>query len=171
MPARPTPFSGNAPLVRYARLAFDEQHVLVPNNRIHSVEHTLDVALDRDGAEGADEIVIGGARWPAFALNRALEPVELVPEARSVCVLLDAAGGGLALLCDELRSLDEDTPRVVPVPACMRLARGPITSLCVVGEQVLGVVSVDGLLGWLRSRAAPPAAVPEADESAGRGRP
>jgi hypothetical protein len=130
---------------RYARLVFDGQSFLVPQNQIPSVEPNMDLDMRSGPAGSVGEVVLSGRHWPVYSLDRNLDLIGEVPPERSICVLVSGALGGFGITCDELTTLETDDVRMHPIPGCMRTPDLLAESLAVHDGRVVCVLSAESI--------------------------
>jgi hypothetical protein len=66
-------------------------------------------------------------------------------------VLLKSDHGGVGVLCDEVRVIDNASLKIVPVPGCMSGQQSLMDSLAVVGDKITCVLGADRLSAMLQS--------------------
>lgn len=123
-------------MTAYTVLSIDGQRLLLPRAEVR----TLEPALDRDPVDPLPGTVgwlpFLGERWPLYCLNSALTLLTQVPPQRQISVLLSDDRIALALLCDQVTTLDNPQLRPQPVPVCMQLPNLPWESLVIIAERV-----------------------------------
>ena len=130
---------------RYARLVFDGQSFLMPQNQIPSVEPNMDLDMRSGPAGSVGEVVLSGRHWPVYSLDRNLDLIGEIPRERHICVLVSGALGGFGITCDELTTLKTDDVRIHPVPGCMRTPDLLAESLAVYDGRVACVLSAESI--------------------------
>ena len=150
---------------RSAEVVIDGQSLLIGHVYIHSVEPLLDVRTQAGPGAAIGVIELGDTRWPVFCIDGDLNLLTSMPDNRRACVLLKSDHGGVAFLCDEVRVVDNNALKLLPVPGCMRGEHDLMESLAVIDNKVTCVLSADGLSSMLSAESAahgePPAAVSE----------
>lgn len=137
-----------------AELVMGTQRLLVAHADIHTVAPIKDVRIESGCGHAIGSVRHGEHVWAVFSLDADLEFLATVPATRRSCVLLrlddDAELGGVALLCDELRVLDNASLTMVPVPGCMSGEESPMEAFAIVNGEVICAVSAARLSAWLR---------------------
>ncbi len=151
---------------RSAEIVVDGQSLLIGHIHIHSVEPILDVRMSSEHGRAIGTIELGEEQWPVFAIDGDLNILASVPATRRACVQLKSEHGGIALLCDEVRVINNETLTMVPVPGCMGGEDGLMDSLAVMNGKVTCVLSAERLSLILRSQTTVDAA-PAASHAAG----
>lgn len=136
---------------RSAELIIDGQSLLIAHIHIHSVEPILDVRIESGHGQALGVLELGDDRWPVYCLDGDLDILAGVPATRRACVLLKSEHGGVGILCDEVRVVDNDSLTMVPVPGCMSGQQSLMDSLAVVDGQVTCVLAADRVAAMLRS--------------------
>ena len=136
---------------RSAELVVDGQSLLIAHVHIHSVEPILDVRLESGHGRALGILQLGSEEWPVYCLDAELNILGNVPARRRACVLLKSDHGGVGVLCDEVRVVDNASLTIVPVPGCMRSDDSLMDSLAVVGGKVTCVLGADRLSTMLQS--------------------
>ncbi len=130
---------------RYARLVFDGQSFLMPQDQIPSVEPSIDLNIQSGPAGSVGEIVLSGRHWPVYSLDRNLDLIGQIPQERSVCVLISGALDGFGITCDEFTPLNTDDVRMHPIPGCMRTPDLSAELLAVYDGLVVCVLSAEAI--------------------------
>lgn len=139
---------------RCAELLVDGQQILIAYADIFALEPVESVRIESGCGHAIGNVCHGEDVWAVFCLDARLEFLASVPAARSACVLLrfdaDAELGGVALLCDESRVLDDASLTTVPVPGCMGGEDNPVEALAIVDGAITPVLSAERLTALLR---------------------
>lgn len=104
---------------RLAVLTLDGRRLLLPQRQVQSLEPLLDLVRDSGIANAVGMIAFAGYWWPVYCLSGNLDVLSDIPPTRRVVTLLSDGEHLLALLCDQVEALDEEQPRLYPLPACM----------------------------------------------------
>jgi hypothetical protein len=136
---------------RSAELVVDGQSLLIGHIHIHSVEPILDVRMESGHGLALGILQLGDNQWPVYCLDGNLDILGNVPATRRACVLLKSDHGGVGILCDEVRVVDNTALRVVPVPGCMSGRQSLMESLAVIDGKVTCVLGTDRLSDMLQS--------------------
>lgn len=136
---------------RSAELVIDRQSLLIAHVHIHSVEPILDVRIESGHGPALGVLDLNDERWPVYCLDGDLNILNGVPATRRACVLLKSEHGGVGILCDEVRVIDNAALTIVPVPGCMSGEQSLMDSLAVIDGKVTCVLSADRLSAMLRS--------------------
>ena len=136
---------------RSAELVVDGQSLLIGHIHIHSVEPILDVRMESGHGQALGMLELGEDRWPVYCLDSNLDILGNVPATRRACVLLKSDHGGVGILCDEVRVVDNAALSIVPVPGCMRGEQSLMESLAVIEGKVTCVLGTDRLSRMLQS--------------------
>jgi hypothetical protein len=136
---------------RSAELVIDRQSLLIAHIHIHSVEPILDVRIESGHGQALGVLELGDDRWPVYCLDGNLNILAGVPATRRACVLLKSEHGGVGVLCDEVRVVDNASLVMVPVPGCMSGEQSLMDSLAVIDGKVTCVLGADRLSAMLRS--------------------
>lgn len=136
---------------RSAELVVDGQSLLIAHVHIHSVEPILDVRMESGHGQALGILQIGDDHWPVYCLDRDLDILRNVPATRRACVLLKSAHGGVGILCDEVKVVDNASLTIVPVPGCMCGQQSLMDSLAMIGGKVTCVLGADRLSVMLRA--------------------
>ena len=124
---------------RYVVLNFAGLHLLLPHTEVYTLEPRSDVQAGEEGTAGWLEA--DGQSWPVVCFDRDLEPTNLVPVERRVCVLLHYGGGYAGVLCETVATLEAEDMRLFPLPPALSASATPVR----------GLVTYDGRLGCLTS--------------------
>ena len=89
-----------------AELVVDGQSLLIARIHIQSVEPIVDVRMEFGNGQAGGTLRLGEDEWPVICPDGSLNILGDVPAARCVCVLLKSVDGGVGILCDELRVID-----------------------------------------------------------------
>ena len=116
---------------RLAVLTLDGRKWLLPQREIQSLEPLLDVVADDGSPDRMGVIAFQENWWPVYCVSGELDVLREIPAARRVCVLLNDGDNQFALVCDQVEALDEERPRIRPLPACMALPDSPLQALLV----------------------------------------
>jgi len=140
------------PVARSAELVVDGQSLLIAHVQVHSVEPILDVRMESGHGRALGIIQLGEDQWPVYCLNRDLDILQIVPATRRACVLLKSEHGGVGILCDEVKVIDNATLVRVPVPGCMSGRQSLMDSLAVIGGKVTCVLDANRLSSMLQAK-------------------
>ena len=136
---------------RSAELVIDRQSLLIAHVHIHSVEPILDVRIESGHGRALGVLELNDDRWPVYCLDGDLNILHGVPATRRACVLLKSGHGGVGVLCDEVRVVDNASLTMVPVPGCMSGEQSLMDSLAVIDGKVTCVLGADRLSAMLRA--------------------
>ena len=136
---------------RSAELMVDGQSLLIAHIHIHSVEPISDVRMKFDHGQARGTLRLGEDEWPVYCPDGNLNILSNVPAARCVCVLLKSDHGGVGILCDEVKVIDNAALTIVPVPGCMSGEHSLMDSLAIIDGKVICVLGADRLSAMLRS--------------------
>lgn len=136
---------------RSAELVVDGQSLLIAHIHIHSVEPILDVRMEPGHGKALGILQLGEDQWPVYCLDGDLNILGNVPARRRACVLLKSDHGGVGVLCDEVRVVDNASLTIVPVPGCMSGQQSLMDSLAVIGGKITCVLGADRLSAMLQS--------------------
>jgi len=139
---------------RSVELVMDGRRILIADADVHAVEPIENVRIESGFGHAIGNVSHGEDVWAVFCLDAQLDFLATIPADRSICVLLrfDASSelGGVAVLCDESRDLDDASPTTVPVPGCMSGEENPVSALAIVDGAITCVVSAERLAALLR---------------------
>lgn len=136
---------------RSAELVVDGQSLLIGHVHIHSVEPILDVRMSPGHGQALGTVALGEAQWPVYCIDNNLDLLDHVPATRRACVLLKPDHGGVGILCDEVRVIDNAVLSIVPVPGCMSGQQSLMESLAVIGGKVTCVLGAERLSSMLQA--------------------
>lgn len=136
---------------RSAELVVDGQSLLIAHIHIHSVEPILDVRMAPGHGQAMGTVRLGDDQWPVYCLDGDLNILGNVPAARRACVLLKSELGGVGVLCDEVKVVDNAALTMVPVPGCMSGEQSLMDSLAIIDGKITCVLGADRLSAMLRS--------------------
>jgi hypothetical protein len=139
------------PHARSAELVVDGQSLLIAHIHIHSVEPILDVRMESARGQAMGTLQLGDDQWPVYCIDGDLNILGNVPAARRACVLLKSDRGGVGLLCDEVRVVDNAALTIVPVPGCMSGDQRLLDSLAIIDRKITCVLGADRLSAMLQS--------------------
>jgi hypothetical protein len=134
---------------RSAELVVDGQRLLIAHVHVHSVETLADVRIASGHGRALGILPLGEDEWPVYCLDGDLNTLDRLPANRRACVLLKSDHGGIGILCDEVRVVDNGTFASVPVPDCMQGEQSPVGSLAIIGAKVICVLDADRLSATL----------------------
>ena len=134
---------------RSAELVVDGQSLLIAHIHIHSVEPILDVAVEAGHGQALGVLRLGEAQWPVYCVDGDLNILERLPATRRACVLLKSDHGGICILCDEVRVVDNTALTLVPVPPCMSGEQSLMESLAIIDGKITCVLGTDRLSAML----------------------
>ena len=136
----------------FARLTLDGYQWLLPQTEIHSLESLLDIDPDVRAPHSIGAIGLGGEWWPVYCLSGELQRLRQIPDSRRTCVLLDNRADRFGLVCDQAETLAE-APRLLELPACMRLTDSPIQALALLDGELGCVTTTEHLAALLAALA------------------
>ena len=139
------------PPARSTELLVDGQSFLIAHNHIHSVERIVDVRMETGHEPAMGTLRLGMDEWPVFCLDRDLNILGKLPAARHACVLLKSEYGGVGVLCDEARVLDNTTLTIVPIPGCMSDELSLTETLAIIDGKITCMLGAERLSVMLRS--------------------
>ena len=139
---------------RSAELVVDSQSLLIAHTHIHSVEPILDVVIETGHGQALGVLQLGEEQWPVYCMDGDLNILDGLPAKRRACVLLKSDHGGIGILCDEVRVVDNAALTLVPVPACMGGEENLMESLAIVDGKVTCVLGADRLSAMLFAQTA-----------------
>ncbi len=123
----------------------DQHLLLVPQNEVFSLESVLEVK--REGAKFpcAGRIDLAGVGWPVYCLDESLAPTMDFAPQRRLCLLLNDEQRHLALVCDQVETLNRPPRARYPVPLCQAKPNALVEQL-VVYEEVVRCVTTTARL-------------------------
>jgi hypothetical protein len=133
----------------YAVLRFADCKLLVPQREIRSLESVLDLVLEKELPTTVGSMMFVGKAWPAYCLTSELAVIQELPSARRVCALLSQGSDSLALVCDQLEVLPQDSLNVQPLPACMVNPDSPVEALAIFQGNLGCITSTARLAAYL----------------------
>jgi hypothetical protein len=126
-------------------LQIGRTRVALAQRAVRSLESASDTDFTDPAGAALGTIAAAGARWPVFALDDELAPLNVVPRHRRICALLAAEGGSFGLLCDEAQVLPRAGRSTYPLPPAMRRAGSPVDGVVTLGSGVALLASVRAL--------------------------
>ena len=133
----------------YAVLRFADCKLFVPQREIRTLESVLDLILEKELSTTVGSMMFAGKAWPAYCLTAELAVIQELPSARRVCALLSQGSDSLALVCDQLEVLPQDSLKVQPLPACMVNPDSPVEALAIFQGNLGCVTSTARLAAYL----------------------
>ena len=130
------------------------QSLLIAHTHIHSVEPILDVVIETGHGQALGVLQLGEEQWPVYCMDGDLNILDGLPAKRRACVLLKSDHGGIGILCDEVRVVDNAALTLVPVPACMSGEENLMESLAIIDGKVTCVLEADRLSAMLFAQTA-----------------
>ena len=134
---------------RFAELVVDGQRLLIAHVHVHSVETLADVRIAPGHGQALGTLPLGEGEWPVYCLDGDLNTLDRLPATRRACVLLKTGDGGIGILCDEVRVVDNGAFATVPVPGCMQGEQSLVQSLAIIDARVTCVLDADRLSATL----------------------
>jgi hypothetical protein len=136
---------------RSVELVVDGQSLLIAHVHVHSIEPIGDLRIVSDHGQALGKLPLGGTEWPVYCLDGSLDILDRLPANRRACVLLKSDYGGIGVLCDEVRVIDNATFDIVPIPACMQSEQKLMEALAVIDAKVICVLDGGRLSATLRT--------------------
>ncbi|MFO1351943.1 MAG: hypothetical protein U1F68_15220 [Gammaproteobacteria bacterium] len=134
----------------YALLTLDRRLLLLPQSEILTLEPVLDVEVTRKPAKGVGWLGFEGRDWPVYALDDDLNPLPVAPTQRRVCVLVNASGQYIGLICSSIATVRAAELRTRSLPAAMTRPGTLLRGLALHNDR-LGVVSTgEALANYLQ---------------------
>jgi hypothetical protein len=134
---------------RSAELVVDGQSLLIAHVHVHSVEPIADVRIEPGHGLALGTLPLGEDEWPVYCLDGDLDILDRLPGTRRACVLVKTEFGGIGILCDEVRVVDNGAFATVPVPGCMQGEQSLMQSLAIIDARVTCVLDADRLSATL----------------------
>jgi chemotaxis signal transduction protein len=132
-----------------AELWIDGQNLLIGNKHVQTVEPASRLKPPGTTPGAMGELEVDGENSPVFCFDRNLRALEEVPPGRRSCVVLESLSGRFAILCDELRVVDDKDLELVSVPGCLRGEHDLVDALVIGSQKVRCLLSVDRLAATL----------------------
>lgn len=132
----------------FARLTLDRYQWLLPQTEIYSLESLADIDQDVRAPHSIGAIGLGGQWWSVYCLSGELQRLRQIPASRRTCALLDNRADRFGLVCDQVETL-ADAPRLLELPACMRVPDSPIQALALLDGQLGCVTTTEHLAALL----------------------
>lgn len=83
-----------------------------------------------------------------YRLSGELQRLRQIPDSRRTCTLLDNRADRFGLVCDQVETLAE-APRLLELPACMKLPDSPIQALALIDGELGCVTTTEHLAALL----------------------
>ena len=132
----------------FAKLTLDGCLWLLPQTEIYSLESLLDIDQDVRAPHSIGAMGLGDEWWPVYCLSGELQRLQQIPDRRRACTLLDNRADRFGLVCDQVETLAE-APRLLELPACMRLPGSPIQALALMDGELGYVTTTEHLAALL----------------------
>lgn len=133
----------------FARIAFDDITLLVPQHDVHTLESMLDVAAEPNAVARYGTLTMNGEACPVYCLSASLETLRHPADDNRICVLLEHEGVLFGVACRSVGTLARNAVELFSLPGCMCTVDTVVTALALEGEDVMCVTSASALAGYL----------------------
>jgi hypothetical protein len=114
----------------------DQHLLLVPQNEVFSLESVLEVKREAAKFPCAGRIDLAGVDWPAYCLDGSLAPTLDFASQRRLCLLLNDEQYRLALVCDQVETLNRPPRARHQLPLCQAKSNALVEQLVIYEETV-----------------------------------
>lgn len=131
---------------RFAVLVFGNQHLLIPQNDIYSLESAIDMTPPSiKDSYSVGRLQESGIAWSLYTLSSNLTLLSTSPEQYRVAVLMKNRQPVFGLLCEQVYSIERSQIIIHSVPPAMRAKNSPLIALALIDTDVRCMSSATAL--------------------------